>query len=273
MRPSNQSSTLSPSVRPAWRSGPRRTFGRRVLEKPLVGRRRRVVELVDDDDVECVGSTASRSICASDWIDAKTCRHCSGRWPSTSSSPKDRRGGPAGSRQALLAESPGGARRRAGCGSPTAARRAAAGSRARPRGSCRCRWLPRRGSGSGGAARARRRALENLALERPGLEVEWKIAVASVTDVARTARSNGRASRRGRTARSRVGPVALERGLELLDQVRRRRLRQAHVPLDAVQRALCDRLDDPINAVEKPDSRSKARPSRAAALSSCRTRL
>ena len=42
-----------------------------MLEEPPVGVRLGVVELVDDDDVECVGSSWSIARC-SDWIDAKT---------------------------------------------------------------------------------------------------------------------------------------------------------------------------------------------------------
>ena len=59
-----------------------------VIQQPSIGRRGGVVELVDDDDVEGVGPNVVRSIWASDWIEAKTCRHSSGRWPSTNSSPK-----------------------------------------------------------------------------------------------------------------------------------------------------------------------------------------
>ena len=55
-----------------------------VLEQPPVGRRRGVVELVDDDDVEGVGRQIGPDRrCASDWTEANTCRHSSGRWPST----------------------------------------------------------------------------------------------------------------------------------------------------------------------------------------------
>ena len=79
-------------------------------------------------------------------------------------------------------------------------------------------------------------ALQHLALERPGLQVEMK-------DLRRL-RNDGRphsAIKPVGVARGIVrlvvgiGPVALECGLELLDQIRCRCLRKTHVPLDSVE--------------------------------------
>jgi hypothetical protein len=79
-------------------------------------------------------------------------------------------------------------------------------------------------------------ALEHLALERPRLQVEME--------------NRSGLSRRGRANRTvepfgisggivrfvaGIRPVALERGLELLDQVRRRGLGKTHVPFHTVQ--------------------------------------
>ena len=79
-------------------------------------------------------------------------------------------------------------------------------------------------------------ALEHLALERPRLQVEME----DRGGLSHRRRANGAVEAVGIPSGivrlvAGIGPVALERGLELLDQVRRRRLRQTNVPLNAVQ--------------------------------------
>ena len=59
--------------------------GRRWSSSRVVGGRLGVVELVDDDHVELVRIELGEVEAGSDWTEAKTCRHCSGRWPPTNS--------------------------------------------------------------------------------------------------------------------------------------------------------------------------------------------
>ena len=79
-------------------------------------------------------------------------------------------------------------------------------------------------------------ALQHLALERPGLEVEME-DLRRLRDDGRPHGAVKPVGIAGGIVRLVVGigPVALERGLELLDQIRRRRLRKTHVPLDSVE--------------------------------------
>ena len=118
-------------------------------------------------------------------------------------------------------------------------------------------------------------ALEHLTLERPRLQVEME----NRGGLGHRCRANGAIEPVGVPGGivrlvAGIGPVALERGLELLDQVRRRRLRQTNVPLNAVQHGAVRQIgrSDDMPSSTRTVART-ATPSRAASSSSCRTRL
>ena len=253
-----------PSARSGVAVSPSSTRGLEVLEQPRVRRRLGVVELVDDDDVEAVRRDRSRSTRRSDWIEAKTCRQLSGRSPPTSSSPKCRRAGPAGTSPGSGAGSPRGGRRRAATRRVGPLRRALAQApvvERRRRRSCRCRSPRPPGSGSRPCAcrsASRSSRISPLVRVRPHVEIGRAASVAIALR---------RPAQRDRSGSTSVGVVGLERRIVPVVLERRVRNVSRRCGCSTFERrtfhsrpsisAVFERFDEPTYAVVKPVSRSE----------------